>query len=96
MKRLRTLLKKIQKICKKNNINLIEDASHALGAKYKDGSRVGNCKYSLMTVFSLHPVKIIAGGEGGVITTNNKNIYENLKILRSHGIEKNNKNFIDI
>ena len=46
-----------------------------------------------MTVFSLHPVKIIAGGEGGIITTNDKNVYENLKILRSHGIEKNHRNF---
>ena len=81
-------MKKINNICKERNINIVEDASHALGARYKDGSKVGNCKYSLMTVFSLHPAKIIAGGEGGIITTNDKNIYKNLKILRSHGIEK--------
>ena len=86
-------MKKINNICKERNINIVEDASHALGARYKDGSKVGNCKYSLMTVFSLHPVKIIAGGEGGIITTNDKNIYKNLKILRSHGIEKNYRNF---
>ena len=48
-----------------------------------------------MTVFSFHPVKSIATGEGGAITTNNKKIYEKLKILRSHGIEKEKKNFIN-
>ena len=46
-----------------------------------------------MTVFSLHPVKIIAGGEGGIITTNDKNVYENLKILRSLELKKNHRNF---
>ena len=49
---------------------------------------VGNCKYSDMTVFSFHPVKSITTGEGGVITTNNTKIYNRLKLLRSHGIEK--------
>ena len=86
-------MKEINSLAKKNNIKIIEDASHALGARYKDGSLVGSNKYSLMTVFSLHPVKIIAAGEGGIITTNDKEIYKNLLKLRSHGIEKNIKNF---
>ena len=59
-----------------------------------DGSRVGNCKYSDLTVFSFHPIKSITTGEGGVITTNNKKLYEKLKRLRSHGIEKLKRNFV--
>ena len=79
---------------KKKNIFIIEDAAHALGARYRDGSRVGSCKYSDMTVFSFHPVKSIACGEGGVITTNNPKIREQLKNLRSHGITKSEDLFI--
>ena len=81
----------IKKLTLNKKIILIEDAAHALGAKYKDGSMVGNCKYSDMTVFSFHPVKSITTGEGGMITTNNRKLYERLKILRSHGIDKNFK-----
>lgn len=67
---------------------IIEDAAHALGAKYADGLRVGSCAYSLMTIFSFHPVKAIAAGEGGMITTNDESIYRKLLRLRSHGINK--------
>lgn len=67
---------------------VIEDAAHALGGTYPDGKRIGCCAHSLMTVFSLHPVKAIAAGEGGVITTNDKVIYRRLLRLRSHGINK--------
>lgn len=69
---------------------IIEDASHALGATYSDGSRVGNCLYSDMTVFSFHPVKGIASGEGGMVTTNNEELYQKLLRFRSHGICKGN------
>ncbi len=78
----------IKNICKKKNIFIIEDAAHALGSEYKCGSKVGSCKYSDITVFSMHPLKSITTGEGGMITTNNYNIYKKLKIMRSHGIEK--------
>ncbi len=67
---------------------LIEDAAHALGATYPNGKRVGCCENSLMTIFSFHPVKAIAAGEGGMITTNDESTYRKLIRLRSHGINK--------
>lgn len=67
---------------------VIEDAAHALGAKYPDGQPVGCCAHSLMTIFSFHPVKAIAAGEGGLITTNDEAAYRRLVRLRSHGINK--------
>lgn len=67
---------------------IVEDAAHALGSRYADGSQVGNCRYSLMTVFSFHPVKSITTGEGGLITTNDEGTYRKLLRLRSHGINK--------
>ena len=69
---------------------IIEDAAHALGAKYKTGAMVGSCEHSLMTGFSFHPVKSITMGEGGVITTNEEEVYKQLYRLRSHGIIKGN------
>ena len=80
---------------KKYNFDIVEDASHALGAKYPSGEKVGCCKYSLATVFSFHPVKIIASGEGGIITTNNKDFYEKLISLRSHGMIRENNKFLN-
>ncbi len=88
-------VKKISRLKKKFNFDIVEDASHALGAKYPSGEKIGCCKYSLATVFSLHPVKIIASGEGGIITTNNKDFYKKLISLRSHGMIRENKNFLN-
>lgn len=75
---------------------VIEDAAHALGALYPDGARVGSCAHSLMTIFSFHPVKLIAAGEGGMITTNDETIYRKLIRLRSHGINKLDDSFIEV
>jgi len=84
---------RIHEIGNEFNATIIEDASHALGAVYEDGSCVGNCKYSDMTVFSFHPVKGIAAGEGGMITTNDETLFQKLLKLRSHGICKGNFEF---
>ena len=82
-------MKKINLIARRKKIKIIEDAAHAMGAKYITGEKVGSCKYSDLTVFSFHPVKIIAGGEGGIVTTNSKKLYLKLLEYRSHGISKN-------
>jgi UDP-4-amino-4,6-dideoxy-N-acetyl-beta-L-altrosamine transaminase len=66
---------------------IIEDASHAIGSKYR-GEPVGNCRYSDITVFSFHPVKIITTGEGGMALTNNPKLAATLARLRSHGITR--------
>ena len=87
-------MENIKSICDKSSAVIIEDAAHALGAKYKNGQMVGSCCHSLMTVFSMHPVKAIAAGEGGVITTNDADIYRRLLRLRSHGINKVDDEFI--
>ena len=76
----------IKEVADKYKSIIIEDACHALGAKYPCGAKVGSCKYSDITVFSLHPVKSIATGEGGMITTNDDETYRRLIMLRSHGI----------
>jgi len=86
-------VKKIKEIADKVGAIIYEDAAHAFGASFPDGSKVGSCKYSDMTVFSFHPVKSITTGEGGAITTNDKKIYEQLMRLRNHGLEKNQENF---
>lgn len=79
-------------IKKKYKFYIIEDACHALGAKYLDSQKnwthIGSCRHSDICVFSLHPLKTITSGEGGILTTNNKNIYNKIKIFRSHGIQR--------
>ena len=86
-------MKEIKEVADKVGAIIYEDAAQAFGASFSDGSKIGSCKYSDMTVFSFHPVKSIATGEGGVVTTNDKNIYEKLLRLRNHGIERNQDNF---
>jgi len=81
-------MNKINTIAKQNNLCVIEDAAHAIGSQYADGSFVGNCKFSDMTVFSFHPVKTITTAEGGAVTTNDDNLYQKLVMLRSHGVTK--------
>jgi UDP-4-amino-4,6-dideoxy-N-acetyl-beta-L-altrosamine transaminase len=80
-------LERIKEIADENNLFVIEDAAHALGSKYNNTS-IGKCNHSDMAIFSFHPVKHITTGEGGMITTNSKKLYEKLILLRSHGITK--------
>ncbi len=87
--------KKLYNIAKKNKLFVIEDAAHSFGGKYEDGSMVGSCKYADMTVFSFHPVKTITTGEGGMVTTNSKKLYQKLLLLRNHGIQKEKKYFVN-
>ena len=77
----------IRALGKKYGFKIIEDASHAIGARYK-GEPIGNCRYSDITVFSFHPVKIITTGEGGMALTNSDELATRLGLLRSHGITR--------
>ena len=75
----------IHALSQQYGFKIIEDASHAIGGKYKD-EPIGNGRYSDITVFSFHPVKIITTGEGGMAVTNDANLAKRLRLLRSHGI----------
>jgi UDP-4-amino-4,6-dideoxy-N-acetyl-beta-L-altrosamine transaminase len=80
-------MKRIYSLSKKYGFKVIEDASHAIGGKYLD-SPIGNCKYSDITVFSFHPVKIITTAEGGLAVTNDEKLAERMRLFRSHGITR--------
>jgi len=77
----------IHALSQQYGFKIIEDASHAIGGRYKDGP-IGSCYYSDVTVFSFHPVKIITTGEGGMALTNDSEISNKMKLLRSHGITR--------
>lgn len=80
-------MERIRELSEKYGFTVIEDASHAVGADYLN-TKVGSCAFSDMAVFSFHPVKIITTGEGGMVLTNNKDLYEQLILLRSHDITR--------
>ncbi|MGL1930810.1 MAG: UDP-4-amino-4,6-dideoxy-N-acetyl-beta-L-altrosamine transaminase [Desulfotalea sp.] len=77
----------IYELSQRYGFKVIEDASHAIGGKYK-GQPIGNCKYSDITIFSFHPVKIITTGEGGMAVTNDHDLCTKISRLRSHGITR--------
>lgn len=77
----------IHNLSKQYGFKIIEDASHAIGGKYK-GEPIGNCRYSDITVFSFHPVKIVTTAEGGIAVTNDAQLAQKLELLRSHGITR--------
>ncbi len=77
----------IHRLSQRYGFNIIEDASHAIGGQYR-GQLVGNCRYSDITVFSFHPVKIITTGEGGMALTNDAGLARRMQLLRSHGITR--------
>lgn len=80
-------MKAIHALSLKYGFRIIEDASHAIGGRYK-GEPIGNCRYSDITVFSFHPVKIITTGEGGMAVTNDQALANQMVRLRSHGITR--------
>lgn len=84
-----------RKLANKHGLWIIEDACHAPGGYFTDSKGIkqkcGNGKFADLAVFSFHPVKHIATGEGGMITTNHKDLYDKLMMLRSHGITKNSQ-----
>jgi UDP-4-amino-4,6-dideoxy-N-acetyl-beta-L-altrosamine transaminase len=71
---------------------VLEDASHSIGAS-RNGATVGNCRWSDVTVFSFHPVKIITSGEGGMALTNDQELAARMEMLRSHGITRKAERF---
>jgi UDP-4-amino-4,6-dideoxy-N-acetyl-beta-L-altrosamine transaminase len=77
----------IHALSKRFGFKIVEDASHAIGGMYKN-EPIGNCRYSDITVFSFHPVKIITTAEGGVALTNDPAIATRLGLFRSHGITR--------
>ncbi|MDA8730273.1 UDP-4-amino-4,6-dideoxy-N-acetyl-beta-L-altrosamine transaminase [Alphaproteobacteria bacterium] len=83
-------MKRIRELSNEFGFKVIEDASHAIGAEYL-GKPVGGCEFSDITVFSFHPVKIITTAEGGLATTNDKFLANEMSLLRSHGISRDNK-----
>ncbi|MDD1783061.1 UDP-4-amino-4,6-dideoxy-N-acetyl-beta-L-altrosamine transaminase [Enterovibrio sp. ZSDZ35] len=84
----------IHALSKQYGFNVIEDASHAIGGKYQ-GEYVGNCRYSDITIFSFHPVKIVTTAEGGMSLTNNPELAKAMENLRSHGITRDTDSLED-
>ena len=80
-------MKRIHELGEEYGFRIIEDASHAIGGKYL-ADRIGSCAYSDITVFSFHPVKIITTAEGGLATTNQSDLAEKMRLLRSHGVTR--------
>jgi UDP-4-amino-4,6-dideoxy-N-acetyl-beta-L-altrosamine transaminase len=81
-------MQEIKTLSEQYGFKIIEDGSHAIGGTYQD-LPVGNCKYSDITVFSFHPVKIITTGEGGMALTNNADLANRMRQHRSHGVTSN-------
>lgn len=81
-------MENIHRLAMSFGVKIIEDASHAIGAKYQD-KPVGSCQFSDISIFSFHPVKIITTAEGGAALTNNSELAERIALYRSHGITRN-------
>ena len=85
-------MQSIGSLAQQYGIKVIEDASHAIGGSY-NSQKIGNCTYSDITIFSFHPVKIITSGEGGMATTQNEGLARKMRVLRTHGITRNESEF---
>jgi UDP-4-amino-4,6-dideoxy-N-acetyl-beta-L-altrosamine transaminase len=80
-------MERIAELARTYGFAVVEDASHALGASYRN-DRVGSCRYSDLAILSFHPVKIVTTGEGGMVLCNDAALYERLLLFRSHGITR--------
>lgn len=80
----------IHALSQRYGFRIVEDASHAVGARYRD-SRIGDCRYSDVAVFSFHPVKIVTTAEGGLATARDPEVAERMALLRSHGITRDER-----
>jgi UDP-4-amino-4,6-dideoxy-N-acetyl-beta-L-altrosamine transaminase len=85
----------IQEIARKHGLAVVEDACHALGSTYGNGVAVGACAHADMAAFSFHPVKAIAMGEGGAVTTNDGKLAAALRLLRNHGMTREAATFVN-
>jgi UDP-4-amino-4,6-dideoxy-N-acetyl-beta-L-altrosamine transaminase len=85
-------MQSIGSLAKQYGIKVIEDASHAIGGSY-DSQRIGDCAHSDITIFSFHPVKIITSGEGGMAITQDERLAHKMRMLRSHGITRDESEF---
>ena len=83
----------IYSLSQQYGFKIIEDASHAIGGMYM-GERIGSGRYSDITVFSFHPVKIITSGEGGVVVTNDPALAKSMRLFRSHGISSSEEDML--
>jgi dTDP-4-amino-4,6-dideoxygalactose transaminase len=88
-------MKPIKRLCEQYNVKIIEDASHAIGGSYQ-GEPIGNCKYSDITVFSFHPVKIVTTAEGGAALTNDHELAGKMALYRSHGTTRDHDNMTEV
>lgn len=82
-------------VARRHGLRIVEDCCHALGTVAADGTKIGDCRWGEMNVFSFHPAKTIAMGEGGAITTNDDRLAERLRLFRSHGITRDAGVFVD-
>ena len=82
----------IWQLAQEYGFKVLEDASHSIGA-FRNGEAVGSCRWSNVTVFSFHPVKIITSGEGGIALTNDADVAERMSMLRTHGVTRDAEAF---
>jgi UDP-4-amino-4,6-dideoxy-N-acetyl-beta-L-altrosamine transaminase len=86
-------MEEIAALAKRYKFAVVEDASHAVGAEYR-GDKIGNCRHSNAVAFSFHPVKVMTTGEGGMLLTNDKALWEKLCLLRSHGTTRDSDQMV--
>lgn len=85
-------MEKLHALARKHNLAIVEDACHAIGGRTRDGKTVGACAWSDAACFSFHPVKTIAMGEGGSVTTQSSELAKQMELMRNHGMSHRPEN----